>query len=227
MLCLEKVNVYYGEIHALKDVSLQVAEGSVVALCGDAGSGRSTCLKTIAGAILPQAGAILFRGRDIAGEQTEALGIVKVPEGRRIFANMTVLENLQVSVAGPLPEKYAERIEAVLQVFPSLRRKQRQTAGHLSGEEQQMLIIGRALLTAPALLLLDEPTHGLRPGCAAAILNCIPAIKALGVTILLAEQNLPLALSIADRCYVFAEGKITREGPAAELTAEMAGAGGS
>ncbi|MDR1604784.1 MAG: ATP-binding cassette domain-containing protein [Gracilibacteraceae bacterium] len=209
MLCLDKVNVYYGEIHALKDVSLQVSEGSVAALCGCAGSGRSTCLKAIAGAVRPKTGTISFRGRDITGLPAESPAIVQVPEGRRIFANMTVLENLQV--AAPRPEKCAEQIEIVLGVFPLLRRKESLLAGSLSGEAQQMLIIGRALLAAPSLLLLDEPTHGLRPDQAETVMRCIPAINALGVTILLAEQNMALALAAADRCYIFAGGQIERE----------------
>ncbi|MDR1321100.1 MAG: ATP-binding cassette domain-containing protein [Gracilibacteraceae bacterium] len=210
MLCLNKVNVYYGEIHALKDVSLRVAEGSVAALCGSAGSGRSTCLKAIAGAIRPRTGTVFFRGVDIAGERADRLGIVAVPDERRIFAGMTVLENLQVTAS--LPEEYPARIETVLRVFPLLRQRQHMLAGCLPGEEQQMLVIGRALLLAPALLLLDEPTRGLGPPQAETIMRCIPAINALGVTILLAEQNMTLALAAAEKYYVFAEGQVTEEG---------------
>lgn len=224
MLCLDRVNVYYGEIHALKDVSFQVAEGSVAALCGDAGSGRSTCLKAIAGAVRPQTGTISFRGRDITGEPARSSAIVQVPEGRQIFAGMTVLENLQV--AAPHPGKCAEQIETVLRVFPPLRRGQHLPAGNLDGEAQQMLIIGRALLPAPDLLLLDEPTHGLPPAQAETVMRCVPAINRLGITILLAEQNMSLALAAADRYYVFAGGQIAREGRTAELAAELAGAGG-
>ncbi|MDR0433873.1 MAG: ATP-binding cassette domain-containing protein [Gracilibacteraceae bacterium] len=223
MLCLEKVNVYYGEIHALKDVSFRVAEGTVAALCGDVGSGRSTCLKTIAGTIRPSAGTVSFRGRDLAGEQAENLGIIQVAEERRIFAGMTVLENLQVTASQP---EYAARIETALRVFPPLRLRQHKPAGSLPGEEQQMLIIARALLRGPALLLLDEPTRGLGPAQAEAFLRCIPAINALGVTILLAEQNMDLALAAADECYFFAGGQIAREGRAAEF-AGAAAAGGN
>ncbi|MCF7623673.1 MULTISPECIES: ABC transporter ATP-binding protein [Bacillaceae] len=222
MLKIEDINVYYGNIQALKGVSMEINEGEIVTLIGANGAGKSTLLKTISGLLKPKQGKVLFEGDSIGGKAAQAivkLGISHVPEGRRVFANMTVAENLEL---GAYLRKDKEGIhkdmEKVYELFPRLLERIRQQAGTLSGGEQQMLAMGRALMAKPRLLLLDEPSMGLAPLLVKQIFNIIQEISESGTTILLVEQNANLALSIADRAYVVETGRIVLSGNAEELT---------
>lgn len=223
MLVLDDVHVFYGAIHALKGISLQVNKGEIVTLIGSNGAGKSTSLKTISGLLRPKQGKITFNGEDLSKippQTIVAKGISQVPEGRRIFANMTVMENLDM---GAYLRKDASGIkkdlERVFELFPRLRERKTQVAGTLSGGEQQMLAMGRALMSRPQLLLLDEPSMGLAPILVKQIFAIIQEINAQGTTILLVEQNAHMALSIANRAYVLETGKITLGGKAQELAA--------
>ncbi|MEC2054518.1 ABC transporter ATP-binding protein [Peribacillus psychrosaccharolyticus] len=222
MLKVEDINVYYGNIQALKGVTLEINQGEIVTLIGANGAGKSTLLKTISGLLKPKNGQVLYEGKSIGGKQAQAIvkqGISHVPEGRRVFANMTVQENLEL---GAFLRKdkagMKEDMERVYVLFPRLLERLKQQAGTLSGGEQQMLAMGRALMARPKLLLLDEPSMGLAPLLVKTIFRIIEEINATGTTILLVEQNANLALSIADRAYVVETGRIVLAGTAEELT---------
>lgn len=221
MLAVKDIDVYYGAIHALKKLSVNVEQGSIVTLIGANGAGKSTTLKTISGITRPKSGSISFKNEDITRvlpENIVSLGISQVPEGRRIFAAMSVMENLEMGAF--LRKNKAEivaDIEMVFTRFPRLKERRRQTAGTLSGGEQQMLAIGRALMARPALLLMDEPSMGLAPLLVKEIFEIIKDINSQGTTILLVEQNAHMALSIADYAYVIETGEIVLQGSAKEL----------
>ncbi|MFB3169819.1 ABC transporter ATP-binding protein [Neobacillus sp. 179-C4.2 HS] len=221
MLKIEDINVYYGNIHALKGVSLDINEGEIVTLIGANGAGKSTLLKTISGLLKPKNGNILFEGQPISGKVAQAIvkqGLSHVPEGRRVFANMSVEENLEL---GAYLRKDKQGIkddfEKVYYLFPRLLERRKQMSGTLSGGEQQMLAMGRALMARPKLLLLDEPSMGLAPLLVKTIFRIIEEINKSGTTILLVEQNANMALSIADRAYVIETGKIVLSGSSDEL----------
>lgn len=221
MLEINNIDVYYGVIHALKSVSLKVEKGEIVTLIGANGAGKTTTLRTISGLIKPSKGSITFKGKKIEGmsaPEIVKLGISHVPEGRRIFPDMTVLENLEL---GAFLRKDKEEIkkdmELVYSRFPILKTRSKQNAGTLSGGEQQMLAIGRALMTRPELLLMDEPSMGLAPLLVNEIFSIIKEINKQGTTILLVEQNANVALSIAHRAYVIETGSIVLEGSGKEL----------
>lgn len=221
MLVLQDVNVYYGAIHALKGISLEVNQGEIVTLIGSNGAGKSTSLKTISGLLRPKQGTVTFNGTNLATVQPQeivAKGISQVPEGRRVFANMTVTENLDLGAY--LRKDKAEikkDLDYVFELFPRLNERKNQLSGTLSGGEQQMLAMGRALMSRPKLLLLDEPSMGLAPILVKQIFSIIEEINKTGTTILLVEQNAHMALSIAHRAYVLETGKIVLSGPASEL----------
>jgi branched-chain amino acid transport system ATP-binding protein len=221
MLKIEDINVYYGNIHALKGVSLNINEGEIVTLIGANGAGKSTLLKTISGLLKPKNGDILFQGQSISGKVAQAIvkqGLSHVPEGRRVFSNMSVEENLEL---GAYLRKDKQGIkddfEKVYNLFPRLLERRKQLSGTLSGGEQQMLAMGRALMARPKLLLLDEPSMGLAPLLVKTIFRIIEEINKSGTTILLVEQNANMALSIADRAYVIETGKIVLSGSSDEL----------
>ncbi|WP_456304551.1 ABC transporter ATP-binding protein [Caldovatus aquaticus] len=224
LLSLDGVSARYGAVEALRGVSLHVGRGEIVTLIGANGAGKSTLLMTICGAPRAHAGRIVFDGRDITALPTHAimrLGLAQVPEGRRVFPRMTVLENLLMGaeVAGHDP---AEDLEAVFALFPRLRERQGQRGGTLSGGEQQMLAIGRALMARPKLLLLDEPSLGLAPLVVRQIFATIRDLNLrTGLTVLLVEQNANLALRLAHRGYVLVTGRITMQGTGAELLARQ------
>ena len=221
MLELTDVQVQYGNIRALQGISIKVAQGELVALLGSNGAGKTTTLRTISGLLRPSAGAITFEGNDLARMSTDrivGLGISHCPEGRRIFGGLTVSENLRLgAVSRSDREAIAADLETVFTLFPRLKERLGQAGGTLSGGEQQMLAIGRALMSRPRLLLLDEPSLGLAPLMVERIFETIGALKAQGLTILLVEQNVHHALDIADRAYVVETGRITLEGPAGVL----------
>lgn len=223
MLKVEGIDVFYGNIQALKDVSLEINEGEIVTLIGANGAGKSTMLKTISGLLKPKRGKIRFLDNEIGGKAAQSIvkmGISHVPEGRRVFANMTVAENLEL---GAYLRKDKEGIksdlEKVYELFPRLKERIKQQSGTLSGGEQQMLAMGRALMARPRLLLLDEPSMGLAPLLVKQIFNIIQEISETGTTIMLVEQNANLALSIADRAYVVETGRIVLSGNAEEMNA--------
>jgi branched-chain amino acid transport system ATP-binding protein len=221
VLSLEGLDVYYGEIHALRSAALDVREGEIVALLGNNGAGKSTTLKTISGLLAPRHGRIRLYDESIAGmppHQIVGKGISHVPEGRRIFNRLTVRENLMMGAYLRADAGIAADLARVFELFPRLNERVAQVAGTLSGGEQQMLAIGRALMTRPRLLLLDEPSMGLAPVLVEQIFDTIVNINRLGTTILLVEQNAAMALSIAHRGYVLETGAIVTEGTAAELS---------
>lgn len=222
MLQIENITVYYGNIQAIKGVTLDIQEGEIVTLIGANGAGKSTLLKTVSGLLKPKEGGIIYEGKPIGGKAAQAIvkqGISHVPEGRRIFANMTVEENLQLGAYLRRDRAGIKKdMEQVYELFPRLLERVKQQAGTLSGGEQQMLAMGRALMAKPKLLLLDEPSMGLAPLLVKTIFRIIEEIKATGTTILLVEQNAHLALSIADRAYVMETGRIVLSGKANELT---------
>lgn len=223
MLKIDNIDVYYGAIHALKGISLVVNQGEIVTLIGANGAGKSTTLRTISGLLKPKNGSITFMGQNIAGVRAHEIvkkGISQVPEGRRVFAEMTVMENLDL---GAFVRKDKDGIQQdlkkVFELFPRLEERKNQSAGTLSGGEQQMLAMGRALMSRPKLLLLDEPSMGLAPLLIKEIFNIIVDINKSGTTVLLVEQNANMALSIANRAYVLETGRITLSGSAQELAA--------
>ncbi len=226
MLKIDNINVYYGAIHALKGVSVEVNEGEIVTLIGANGAGKSTILRTISGLLKPKTGQITFLGENIAGIAAQDIvkkGISQVPEGRRVFANMSVLENLELGAYIRKDSKeIKEDLDKVFSRFPRLGERRTQMAGTLSGGEQQMLAMGRALMSRPRLMLLDEPSMGLAPLLVKEIFSIIQEINATGTTILLVEQNAHMALSIANRAYVLETGRITLAGDAKELAASEA-----
>jgi len=223
MLEINDINVYYGAIHAIKGISLRVDEGEIVTLIGANGAGKSTTLRTISGLLKPKTGSIKFLDKDIAGMPAHKIvreGISQVPEGRRIFAEMTVMENLELGAfTRDDKEEIAKDFKMVFGRFPRLEERKLQMAGTLSGGEQQMLAMGRALMSRPKLLLLDEPSMGLAPLLIREIFNIIVDINKAGTTVLLVEQNANMALSIANRAYVLETGRITLSGDAKELAA--------
>ena len=226
MLEVKDLEVYYGAIHAVKGISLRVEGGQIVTLIGSNGAGKSTTLHTISGLIKPRSGNILFDGTDITGTPAHkivASGLVQVPEGRHVFANMSVMENLDM---GAYLRKDKDGIQKdkkkVFELFPRLFERKNQLSGTLSGGEQQMLAMGRALMERPRVLLLDEPSMGLAPLLVKEIFSIIKTINEEGTTVLLVEQNANMALSIADYAYVLETGRITLSGPAADLSASEA-----
>ncbi|HEY0380106.1 MAG TPA: ABC transporter ATP-binding protein [Pyrinomonadaceae bacterium] len=224
MLTIENISVNYGAIEALTDVSLHVGQGEVVTLIGANGAGKTTTLRTITGLLEPTEGRILFEGEEIQGVATHRLvarGISMSPEGRGVFANLSVRENLQMGAYLKRNRaEIAEDMEHAFQMFPRLKERESQKAGTLSGGEQQMLAISRALMSRPRLLLLDEPSLGLAPLVVHTIFEAIEEIRSKGTTILLVEQNAHAALKHSDRAYVLETGKIVMEGPSADLAAD-------
>ena len=229
MLTVEDINVYYGAIHAIKGISLSVAKGGITTLIGSNGAGKSTTLHTISGLLKPKTGKITFEGQDITGKPAHkivGMGLSQVPEGRHVFANMTVMENLDLGAyLRRDKEEINKDLTDVFTKFPRLLERKDQIAGTLSGGEQQMLAMGRALMSRPRLMLLDEPSMGLAPLLVQEILpllvqeifNIIKEINDSGTTVLLVEQNARMALSIADKAYVLETGNITLEGTGKEL----------
>ena len=221
LLEVKDIEVYYGMIQALRGVSFEVNKGGVVALIGANGAGKTTTLHTITGLLRAKSGHILFNGNDISkvpAHKIVTMGMAHVPEGRRVFANMSVLQNLKM---GAYTRKDKNEIEATIQKvykhFPRLQERQNQMAGTLSGGEQQMLAMGRALMSQPSIILMDEPSMGLSPIFVNEIFNIIKEVSESGTTVLLVEQNAKKALSIADRAYVLETGKTTLEGNAGDL----------
>ena len=221
LLEVKDIQVYYGMIQALKGVSFEVNEGEVIALIGANGAGKTTTLHTISGLLRSKTGSIVFDGKDISkvpADKIVSLGMAHVPEGRRVFANMTVLQNLKM---GAFTRKDKNEIEETLKVvykrFPRLEERQNQLAGTLSGGEQQMLAMGRALMSKPKIILMDEPSMGLSPIFVNEIFDIIKSVSESGTTVLLVEQNAKKALSIADRAYVLETGTVSMEGNADDL----------
>ena len=224
MLKINDLKVYYGGIEAVKGISFEVPEKSIITLIGANGAGKSTTLRSIAGLVKPSSGKIEFQGEDITGRNTEAIvsrGVTLVPEGRKIFPDLTVLENLKIG-AYLRKDDLSSDLNMVYDLFPRLKERSWQLGGTLSGGEQQMLAVGRALMSRPKLLMMDEPSLGLAPLIVRGIFEIIREINKQGVTILLIEQNANMALQIADIGYVMETGRITLTGPGRELLANEA-----
>ncbi|KRT62321.1 MAG: putative branched-chain amino acid ABC transporter ATP-binding protein [Chloroflexi bacterium CSP1-4] len=222
VLELRDVHTYYGKIHALQGITLEVREGEIVTLIGSNGAGKTTTLKTISGLLHPRAGTVHFRGRDVSHTPAHKLvrdGISHAPEGRRIFSRLTVMENLQMGAYTRTGREIDENVEHVFSLFPRLAERSGQKGGTLSGGEQQMLAIGRALMARPKVLLLDEPSLGLSPILIQQIFGIIREINAQGTTVLLVEQNAQQALEVADRGYVLQTGRVILADTAANLAA--------
>ena len=220
MLKVNDINVYYGSIHAIKGVSFEVHQGEVVTLIGANGAGKSTTLQTISGLLRSKTGSIEFLGENLGGvapHKIVAKGLAHVPEGRRVFLQMTVEENLEMGAFTRPNSEIDSGIENVYERFPPLKERRKQIAGTLSGGEQQMLAMGRALMSGASMLMLDEPSMGLSPLLVQEIFDIIKDVNQQGMTILLVEQNAQMALSIADRAYVLETGRIVMEGTGAEL----------
>ncbi len=220
MLEVNNINVYYGAIHAIKDISFCVEQGEIVTLIGANGAGKTTTLQTISGLLRSQTGSIVFEGQNISSTAAHKLvshGLAQVPEGRRIFLQMTVEENLEMGAFTQPNAGIPQDLEMVFEQFPRLKERRRQVAGTLSGGEQQMLAMGRALMSHPKLLMLDEPSMGLAPILVEQIFEIIRNLNQNGSTILLVEQNAQMALSIAHRGYVLETGKVVTTGSGAEL----------
>ncbi len=225
ILKVDDINVYYGAIHAIKGVSFEVNEGEVVTLIGANGAGKSTILKTVAGLLSSRTGSVQFMGKSLGGipaHKIVPMGLALVPEGRQIFLQMTVEENLQMGAFTRPADEYDASIADVYQRFPRLKERQNQIAGTLSGGEQQMLAMGRALMSKPSLLMLDEPSMGLAPILVEQIFDIVRELNQHGTTILLVEQNANMALSVAHRGYVLETGKIVATGTGAELLEDEA-----
>jgi branched-chain amino acid transport system ATP-binding protein len=224
MLRVEALSVRYGAIAALKQVDLVVGQGEIVTLIGANGAGKSTLVGAVAGLVKPGRGRVLFEGGDVTGVKASRLsrrGLILVPEGRRVFANLTVQENLVLGgYFRPMDDAFDEDLERVGKMFPRLAERRLQKAGTLSGGEQQMLALGRALMGRPRLLMMDEPSLGLAPLLVAEVFKIIAAIRDQGVTVLLIEQNAAAALAIADRGYVLEVGKVVLSGTGAELACD-------
>ena len=221
MLEIKDIEVYYGMIQAIKGISFEVNEGEVIALIGANGAGKTTILHTITGLLSPKKGSVVFEGQDITkipAHKIVSLGIAHVPEGRRVFAELTVYENLRMGAyTRKDKEEIAKTLEMVYQRFPRLQERKNQLAGPLSGGEQQMLAMGRALMSHPKIIVMDEPSMGLSPILVNEIFDIIQEVSAGGTTVLLVEQNAKKALSIADRAYVLETGNIVLEGEAEKL----------
>ena len=220
MLKVNDINVYYGAIHAIKGVSFEVNDGEIVTLIGANGAGKTTTLQTVSGLLHSRTGSIEFMGENIMGHPAHKLvgkGLAQVPEGRRVFLQMTVEENLEMGAFTRPGSEVAPGIEKVYAQFPRLKERRKQVAGTLSGGEQQMLAMGRALMSNPKLLMLDEPSMGLAPILVEQIFDIIRSLHKAGTTILLVEQNAQMALSVADRAYVLETGKIVSTGTGAQL----------
>ena len=220
MLKVQDLNVYYGQIHAVKGVSFEVNEGEIVTLIGANGAGKSTTLKTISGLMRAKGGTVEFMGKplnSVAPHKIVERGLAQVPEGRRIFTSMTVEENLDMGAYTAPAADLEKDKDMVFNLFPRLDERRRQIAGTLSGGEQQMLAMGRALMSHPKLLMLDEPSMGLAPILVEQVFEIIQTLHKAGTTVLLVEQNAEMALSIADRAYVLETGKITLSGTGKEL----------
>ncbi len=220
MLKVTDINVYYGSIHAIKGVSFEVNEGEIVTLIGANGAGKSTTLQTISGLLHSRTGSIEFLGKSLSGvpaHKIVARGLAQVPEGRRVFLQMTVEENLEMGAYTRQNSEIADSLEDVYQRFPRLKERRRQIAGTLSGGEQQMLAMGRALMSRPKLMMLDEPSMGLAPILVEQIFDIIKELHEAGTTILLVEQNAQMALSVANRGYVLETGKVVATGTGEEL----------
>ena len=220
MLEVEHINVYYGAIHAVKDISFHVDEGEVVTLIGANGAGKSTILKTVSGLLHSRTGAVTFLEKKLSGvpaHKIVAMGLAQVPEGRQVFLQMTVEDNLEMGAYTRPNGEVAGSIEQVYAQFPRLKERRKQIAGTLSGGEQQMLAMGRALMSKPKLMMLDEPSMGLAPILVEQIFEIIQDLHRSGTTILLVEQNAQMALSVADRGYVLETGRIVKTAPARDL----------
>lgn len=221
MLQVTNLNVHYGVIHALHDVNLSVSSGEIVTLIGSNGAGKSTTLLALSGLLQPSSGAVQFEGRNlltVAPHKRVQAGLVQVPEGRRVFATLTVAENLDLGSYTRRDRAAVHKdLEEVFELFPRLRERRHQPAGTLSGGEQQMLAVGRAMMSRPRLLLLDEPSLGLAPLLVKEIFNVVRRIRERGVTVLLVEQNAHMSLAVSDRAYVLETGQIVMEGPAAQI----------
>lgn len=226
MLKVDNIDVYYGAIHAIKGISIEVPKGEIVTLVGSNGAGKSTSLRTISGLMKPKNGTILFEDKNIVGvpaHKIVGMGLCQVPEGRHVFANMSVMENLELGAyLRNDKDGIARDLEDVFKKFPRLLERKDQISGTLSGGEQQMLAMGRALMSRPRLLLLDEPSMGLAPLLVKEIFNIIKEINESGTTVLLVEQNANMALSIADKAYVLETGRIALAGTAQELASSEA-----
>ena len=225
MLKVENINVYYGAIHAIKDVSFEVNDGEIVTLIGANGAGKSTTLQTVSGLLHSHTGSIEFMGKSLAGippHKVVSLGLAHVPEGRRVFLQMSVEENLEMGAYTRPASEIADGIADIYQRFPRLKERRKQMAGTLSGGEQQMLAMGRAMMSKPRLLMLDEPSMGLAPILVEQIFDIIQELNRAGTTILLVEQNAQMALSIAHRGYVLETGKIVATGTGAQLLEDEA-----
>ncbi|WP_187369557.1 ABC transporter ATP-binding protein [Olegusella massiliensis] len=223
LLSVRDMHVYYGSIHAIKGISFDVEEGEVVTLIGANGAGKSTTLKTVSGLMVPRAGEIEFAGESIASVPANDLvpkGLALCPEGRSLFQAMSVEENLEMGGYTRPKNEVADDMERVFALFPRLKERRRQIAGTLSGGEQQMVAMGRAMMSRPRLLMLDEPSMGLAPILVQEIFNIIRRLHDEGTTVLLVEQNAQMALSVADRAYVLETGHIAMDGPASELAAD-------
>ena len=221
LLKVDNINVYYGNIHAVKDISFEVDQGEIVTLIGANGAGKSTTLKTISGLLKPKTGDILYKGSSIKGMRAHKIveaGLAHVPEGRHVFTRMSVQENLEMGAFSLKDQSsLGKDLEMVFDYFPRLKERRRQLAGTLSGGEQQMVAMGRALMSHPKTILMDEPSMGLSPLLVKEIFDIIVTLRKRGITVLLVEQNAKMALSIADRAYVLETGKITMEGKASDL----------
>ena len=220
LLTVDNVHVYYGAIHAIKGISLEVYEDEIVTLIGANGAGKSTTLNAIAGLIRPRSGSIIFDGKNIGGVQASRIvpmGLSLCPEGRRIFQQMSVRENLEMGGFTRDPSEVSASVDEMFQRFPRLKERSGQIAGTLSGGEQQMLAMARALMCRPKLMMLDEPSMGLSPILVDQIFQIVRELHEAGVTVLLVEQNAQMALSVADRAYVLETGQITMSGDAQAL----------